>query len=80
MNDGVEDAEHFLLLCHANDEDRRDLLNSLDSILRPHGLTNLSNQNLLQILLYGHEKLSFYLNSKILEATLKYIQASERFQ
>ena len=58
----------------------QDLLNSVDAILRPHGLTNLKNENLLQILLYGHEKLSFVLNTKILEATLKYIQASERFQ
>ena len=80
INDGVEDTEHFLLLCHAYDEVRRDLLNSVDAILRPHGLTNLSNEILLQILLYGHEKLSLDSNTKILEATLKYIQASERFQ
>ena len=76
----MEDTEHFLLLCHAYDEGRCDLLNSVDAILRPHGLTNLSNETLLQILLYGHEKLSFYLNTKVLKATLKYIQASERFQ
>ena len=79
-NDGIEDTEHFLLLCHAYGEDRRDLLNSVHAILRPHGLTNLSNENLLKILLHGHKNLSFYLNKKILEATLKYIQASERFQ
>ena len=36
-----------------------------------------SNQNLLQIILYGHEKLSLDANKKILEATLKYIQASD---
>ena len=44
INDGIEDTEHFLLLCHAYDEDRRDLLNSVNSILQHHGLTNLSNQ------------------------------------
>ena len=80
INDGVEDTEHFLLLCHAYDEERRDLLSSVNAILRHHGLTNLTNENLFQILLYGHEKLSYDLNTKILEATLKYIQASERFQ
>ena len=47
-----------MLLCHAYDEDRRDLLNSVNAILQLHGLTNLSNRNLLQIILYGHEKLS----------------------
>ena len=78
--DGVEDMEHFLLLCHAYDEERCDLLGSVNAILRQYGLTNLINENLLQILLYGHEKVSCDLNTKILEATLKYIQASERFQ
>ena len=76
----MEDTAHFLLLWHAYDEERHDLFNSVNAILRPHGLTNLINENLLQILLYGHDKLSFDLNSKILEATLKYIQALERFR
>ena len=80
INDGIEDTEHFLLLCHAYDTDRRDLLSSVNAILRPHGLVNLSNENLLQIILYGHEKLPSDSNTKIIEATLKYIQASERFQ
>ena len=80
INDGVEDTEHFLLLCHAYDEETLDLLSSVNAILRHHELINLTNENLLQILLYGHEKLSYDLNTKILEATLKYIQASERFQ
>ena len=80
INDGIEDTEHFLLLCHAYDTDRRDLLSSVNAILRPHGLVNLSNENLLQIILYGHEKLPLDSNTKIIEATLKYIQASERFQ
>ena len=80
INDGIEDTEHFLLLCHAYDQERRDLLNSVNATLRPHGLTNLTNETLLQLLLYGHEKLSFDLNTKILEATLNYIHASERFQ
>ena len=34
--------KNVLLLCHAYDEDRRDLLNSIDAILRPHRLTNPS--------------------------------------
>ena len=80
INDGIEDTEHFLLLCHAYDIHRRDLLDSVNAILRPYGLSNLPNKELLQILLYGHEKLPFHSNTIILEATLKYIQATERFQ
>ena len=80
INDGIEDTEHFLLLCHAYDIHRRDLLDSVNAILRPYGLSNLPNKELLQILLYGHEKLPFHSNTIILEATLKYIQATERFK
>ena len=80
INDGIEDTEHFLLLCSAYDIHRRDLLDSVNTILRPHGLSNPPNKELLQILLYGHEKLPFDSNTNIIDATLKYIQASERFQ
>ena len=62
--------EHFFLLFHAYDTDRRDLL-SVDALLRPHGLENLPNKDLLKIVLYGHEKLSFDFKTKVLEATLK---------
>ena len=80
INDGVEDTEHFLLLCHAYDIHRRDRLGSVNAILHPQGLSNTPNKELLQILLYGHKKLPFHSNTNILQATLKYIQATERFQ
>ena len=80
INDGIEDTEHFLLLCSAYDIHRRDLLDSVNTILRPHGLSNPPNKELLQILLYGHEKLPFDSNTNILDARIKFIQASERFQ
>ena len=46
----------------------------------PHGMVNLSNDKLIDILLYGHESLSFELNTKILSATLDYIEVSKRFE
>ena len=69
-NDGLEDTEHYFLRCRTYDADRLDLLNSVKSILLPHGLINLSKEELLKIILYGHEQLSFDLNTKILTATL----------
>ena len=39
------------------DTDRRNLLKSVDALLRPHGLVNLSNENVLEIILYGHDLL-----------------------
>ena len=79
-NDGVEDTEHYFLLCHTYDADRLDLLNSVNAILLSHELINLSNEELLRIILYGHEHLIFDANAKILTATLEYIQASKRFE
>ena len=80
VNDGVEDKEHFLLLCCAYNIHRCNLLDSVNTILSPPGLSNPPSNELLQIVLYGHEKLPFDSNTNILDARLKYIQASGRFQ
>ena len=40
VNDGIEDKEQFLLLCRAYDIHICDLLDSLNTILRPRGLSN----------------------------------------
>ena len=76
----VKDTEHFLLLCYIHNEIRHSLLNSVNAILLPHGLINLSNGELINILLYGQGNLSLELNAKILSATLDYIQVSKRFE
>ena len=78
-NDGVEDVENFLLLCHSYDEFRSDLLDSVNVILLPRGFSSLSNEVLLKLILYGDERLAIDTNKKLLEATLKFIHASERF-
>ena len=80
INDGIEDTEHFLLLCHAYALIRCDLLDSVNAILQTNGLSNLSLQEMTKVLLYGHERLPADANKKILLATLEYIHASERFQ
>ena len=43
-NDGIEDTEHFLLLCPTFDVPRRDLLAGVSALLRPLGHTNPSNE------------------------------------
>ena len=72
-NDGIENTEHYFLLCRTYDANRLDLLNSVNAIVLHHGLINLSNEELLKIILYGHEQLSLDSNAKILTATLEYI-------
>ena len=64
INDVVEDKEHYLWLCHAYDVFRCDLLSSVNAILLPHGIICLSNEELLKVILYGHDQLSFDLNAK----------------
>ena len=78
-NDGIEDTEHFLLLCPSFDMQRRDLLAGVLAILRPFGHNNLSNEVLMQYLLYGDKDLSIDLNRKILELTLAFIHNTGRF-
>ena len=78
-SDGVEDTEHFLLLCPSFDVQRQDLTGIVE-LLRPFlQITDLSNDVLVQLLLYGDQYLSYDLNRKILELTLRYIHETGRF-
>ena len=76
INDGVKDTEQYFLLCHTYGANICYLFNRVNAILLPYGLINLSNEELLKIILYGHEQLSFDSNAKILTAILEYIKAS----
>ena len=78
-NDGIEDTEHFLLLCPSFEEPRRDLLAGVIALLRPFGFTNLQNRFLMQILLYGDKSFPDDINRDILLLTLKFIHKSGRF-
>ena len=79
-NDGIEDTEHFLLLCPSFDLQRRDLLAGIVKLLRPFvQIANLSNDARTQLLLYGDQDLSNDLNKNILELTLTFIHETGRF-
>ena len=54
-NDSFEDTEHFLVLCPSLAVPRRDILAGVFALLRLFGYTNLKNNVLMQILLYGDE-------------------------
>ena len=78
-NDGVEDTEHYLLLCQSYEEPRRELLNGLSLILPPSGFSHLSNEALVDLILYGDERLQPDVNKELIDATLKFIHATKRF-
>ena len=78
-NDGIEDTEHFLLLCPSFDIQRRDLLARVSELLRPFVQINtLPNNVLVQYLLYGNKELSFDVNKKLLELTLDFVHKTGR--
>ena len=77
-NDGIEDTEHFLLLCPSFEVPRRDLLAGVFALLRPYGFITNSNKVLMQILLYGDKDLPNDLNKGILLLTLSFIHKTGR--
>ena len=78
-NDGIEDTEHFLLLCPSFAVPRRYLLTGVFALLRPFGYANLQNNVLIQILLYGDQNFPNELNKNILLLTVQFIHKSGRF-
>ena len=78
VNDGPEDTEHYLLLCHSFDEQRRDLHASVLPVLHSFNKRGVPNQTLLQILLHGDKNLPFEVNKFILKSTISYILRTER--
>ena len=79
-NDGIEDTEHFLLLCPSFDLHRRDLLAGIVELLRPFvRIASLSNDALTQLLLCGDQDLSNDLNKNVLELTLSFIHETGRY-
>ena len=79
-NDGVEDTEHFLLLCPSFDIQRRDLLAGVSAVLQHFLEVNtLSNNAFIQVLLYGDQKLPIDINRNILKLTLSFIHQTGRF-
>ena len=79
-SDGIEDKEHFLLLCPSFDFQRQDLLAGIAELLRPVvQIADLSNDALTQLLLCGDNDLSNNVNGSILELTLRFIHETGRF-
>ena len=77
-NDGIETTEHFLLLCPSFEVEHQDLLARVFELIRPYGYIDLSNEVLMQLLLYGDKHLTHDLNRNLLKLTLKYIHATGR--
>ena len=72
-----ETTLHYLLQCDSYSIYRIELLNNICAL--NHSLNNISEENLLKVLLYGAEEFSFKINSKILKCTIKFIKKTDCF-
>ena len=55
VNDRIEETEHFLLHCHAYDDQRCDLFSKINEIIKLNSISNPSKQTLVHIMLYGDD-------------------------
>ena len=72
-----EKTLHSLLRCDFYFIYRLELLNDIYAL--NHSLKNISEENLLKVLLYGAEEFSFRINSEILKCTIKFVKKTDRF-
>ena len=72
-----ETTYHYLLRCKLYTDLRLDLLNNIYNINR--FLKNFSEEQLVNVLLYGSENFTLDTNAKILKRTIEFLKATERF-
>ena len=70
-----ETTLHYLLRCDFYSIYRLELLNDICAL--NHSLKNISEENLLKVLLYRAEEFSFKINSEILKCTIKFIKKTQ---
>ena len=70
----MESTKHFFLHCHHYTNIRRTLLNTVEMI--DESILNVSDDDLIEILLFGNCKFSLETNSSIIKASINYIKNS----
>ena len=76
-NHGIEDTNHFLLLCPLFITQRASLMANVTAILLKYNFDNLLNKS--HLLLYGHRTIVFSDNRKIILSTIKFIKETNCF-
>ena len=73
----VESNIHFFLHCQHFIQSHQTLLDSLKKIVSD--ISNLTDDLLVNLILYGSQTCNFEENSTIMKASIKYILSTERF-
>ena len=76
---GSETTLHFLLKCPRYNEPRNEMMNTINAILLSNDLTISSDILKVNLLLYGHQTLSYDENKSVLTATINFIHETGRF-
>ena len=74
----IESTKHFFLHCHNYDNLRVTLLNDIKAI--DESIFSTSDDDIVHILLYGHQRFTLQENQLIIKASLTFIIESERFK
>ncbi len=72
-----ETTSHYLLHCSFYVDIRKTLLDKIIDLIGP--IANLSDVNLVKLLLYGDLSYNLEINASILKCTIAYLKTSERF-
>ena len=72
-----ETTDHYLLHCKLYTDLRLDLLNDIYTINQ--SLKNFSEDQLVNVLLFGSENFTLDANANILRRTIEFLKATERF-
>ena len=78
---GAETIKHFILKCNFYNNYRRDLFQIVDHVLLTNNI-NICHENeeqIIDLLLYGHKDLPIHSNQTLLNATINFISKSGRF-
>ena len=69
-----ETTDHYLLRCELYTDLRFDLLNTINQSLK-----NFSEDQLVNVLLFGSDNFTLDANANILRRTIAFLKATERF-
>ena len=73
----TESTKHYLLRCPTYSRIRKTLIDNISELIG--SITNLSDDKLVELLLYGNETYSIDINTSLLENTISFLKSSERF-
>ena len=73
----IESTSHYLLRCSFFTPIRKTLLDNIVDLIGT--ISNLSDDKLVNLLLYGHDSYSINTNASILKCTITFLKSSERF-